>query len=236
MRIRVTPKEVFPGSEVSPNGKQEFSIGALADHLNIGDGLVLYTPNDDFSECSVFAVAEVVAVDPIRDTCSLDVRRHSSLIEPSKNARWRWRENCYLCLDKKKVLKYELIDLFVQAFNDKSWAKRPIQDLSKRYAKFDLSKRTLLPTWGYVYLLKSSDAYKIGMAKDTAKRKKRIEKDKKMNLELVHEFPSNDYERAEATLHLDFAHCRRKRTEFFELTLDEVEQIQAISHKDFPLP
>ena len=236
MRIRVTPKEVFPGIEVSPNGIHEFSIGALADHLIIGDGIVLYKPDDDFSECSVFAVAEVVAVGPIRDTCSLDVRRHSSLIEPSKNARWRWRENCYLCLDKNKVLKYELIDLFVQAFNDKSWAKRPIQDLSKRYAKFDLSKRTLLPTWGYVYLLKSSDAYKIGMAKDTAKRKKRIEKDKNMNLKLVHEFPSNDYERAEATLHLEFDHCRRKRTEFFELTPDEVERIQAISQKDFPLP
>ena len=236
MRIRVTPKEVFAGIEISPNGTHEFSIGVLADHLNVGDGVVLYTPNDDFSECSVFAVAEVVAVDQVRDTCSLDVRRHSSLIKPSKNARWRWRENCYLCLDKKKVLKYELIDLFVQAFNDKSWAKRPIQDLSKRYAKFDLSKRTLLPTWGYVYLLKSSDAYKIGMAKDTAKRRKRIEKDKKMNLEFIHEFPSNDYERAEATLHRDFAHCRRKRTEFFELTPDEVEQIQAISQKDFPLP
>ena len=236
MRIRVTPKEVFPGIEVSPNGIHEFSIGALADHLIIGDGIVLYEPDNDFSKCSVFAVAEVVAVDNVRDTCSLDVRRHSSLIEPSKNARWRWRENCYLCLDKKKVLKYELIDLFVEAFNDKSWTKRPIQDLSKRYAKFDLSKRTLLPTWGYVYLLKSSDAYKIGMAKDTAKRRKRIEKDKKMNLEFIHEFPSNDYERAEATLHRDFAHCRRKRTEFFELTPDEVEQIQAISQKDFPLP
>ena len=236
MRIRVTPKEVFAGIEISPNGTHEFSIGVLADHLNVGDGVVLYTPNDDFSECSVFAVAEVVAVDQVRDTCSLDVRRHSSLIKPSKNARWRWRENCYLCLDKKKVLKYELIDLFVQAFNDKSWAKRPIQDLSKRYAKFDLSKRTLLPTWGYVYLLKSSDAYKIGMAKDTAKRKKRIEKDKKLNLLLVHEFPSNDYERAEATLHLDFAHCRRKRTEFFDLTPSEVERIQAISSMDFLLP
>ena len=236
MRIRVTPKEVFPGIEISPDGKQEFSIGALADHLNIGDGVVLYTPNDDFSECSVFAVAEVVAVDNVRDTCSLDVRRHSSVIEPSKNARWRWRDNCYLCLDKKKVLKYELIDLFVQAFNDKSWAKRPIQDLSKRYAKFDLSKRTLLPTRGYVYLFKSSDAYKIGMSTDTAHRKKRIEKDKKMNLEFIHEFPSNDYERAEATLHLDFANCRRKRTEFFELTPEEVERIQLISQMDFPLP
>jgi len=134
------------------------------------------------------------------------------------------------------VLKYELIDLFVQAFNDKSWAKRPIQDLSKRYAKFDLSKRTLLPTWGYVYLLKSSDAYKIGMAKDTAKRKKRIESDKKLNLELIHEFSSNDDQRAEATLHVKFANCRRRRTEFFDLSVAEVDQILNISQMDFPLP
>ena len=236
MRIRATPKEVFLGIESKTDGIHQFSIGVLADHICPGDGVVLYKPNDDFSECSIFAVAEVVAVDQIRDTCSLDVRRHSNLIEPSKNARWRWRENCYLCLDKKKVLKYKLIDLFVQAFNDKSWTKRPIQDLSKRYAKFDLSKRTLLPIWGYVYLLKSIDAYKIGMAKDTAKRKKRIEKDKKMNLELIHAFSSNDYERAEATLHLEFAHCRRGRTEFFDLSVAEVDQILKISRMDFPLP
>ena len=235
MRIRATPKEVFLGIESKTDGIHQFSIGVLADHICPGDGVVLYKPNDDFSECSVFAVAEVVAVDQIRDTCSLDVRRHSNLIEPSKNARWRWRENCYLCLDKKKVLKYKLIDLFVQAFNDKSWTKRPIQDLSKRYAKFDLSKRTLLPTWGYVYLLKSIDAYKIGMAKDTAKRKKRIEKDKKMNLELIHEFSSNDYERAEATLHLEFAHCRRGKTEFFKLDPNEVQRILEITQMDFPL-
>jgi hypothetical protein len=235
MRIRVTPKEVFPGIEISPDGIQEFSIGALADHLNIGDGVVLYTPNDDFSECSVFAVAEVVAVDNVRDTCAMDVRCHSSVIQPSKNARWRWRENCYLCLDENRVRNYKLIDLFVEAFNDKSWAKRPIQDLSKRYAKFDLSKRTLLPTWGYVYLLKSSDAHKIGMAKDTAKRKKRIEKDRKMNLEFIHEFSSNDYDRAEATLHFQFRHCRQGKTEFFKLEPDEVQQILAITQMDFPL-
>lgn len=236
MRIRVTPKEVFPGIEISPNGTHEFSIGVLADHLNIGDGVVLYTPNDDFSECSVFAVAEVVAVDNVRDTCSLDVRCHASVIEPSKNARWRWRDSRYLCLDKPKIEKYELINLFERAFNDDSWRKRPLQDESKRYAKFDLSKRTLLPTRGYVYLFKSSDAYKIGMAKDTAKRKKRIEKDEKLNLELIHEFPSNDYERAEATLHFEYRHCRKGKTEFFELEPDEVQQILAINQLDFPLP
>jgi len=144
-------------------------------------------------------------------------------------------KNSQRLIKLKKVLKYRLIDLFVEAFNDKSWAKRPIQDLSKRYVKFDLSKRTLLPTWGYVYLLKSSDAHKIGMAKDTAKRKKRIEKDRKMNLEFIHEFSSNDYDRAEATLHFQFRHCRQGKTEFFKLEPDEVQQILAITQMDFPL-
>jgi hypothetical protein len=236
MRIRVTPKEVFPGIETTSNGTHEFAIGVLADHLKIGDGVVVYSPNYDFSECAVFAVAEVISVQPELDTCTLDVRLISGIIKPDSNAKHKWQKNPYLCPDKSKVQKYKFIDLFVHAFNDKSWAERPNQDLSKRYAKFDLSKRTLLPTRGYVYLFKSSDAYKIGMSTDTAHRKKRIEKDKKMNLEFIHEFPSNDYERAEATLHLDFANCRRKRTEFFELTPEEVERIQLISQMDFPLP
>ena len=236
MRIRVTPKEVFPGIEIATDGIHQYSIGALADHLNIGDGIVLYLPNDDFSQCSVFAVAEVVDVDSKEDSCSLDVRNHSNLINPDSNARHKWRKNPYLCPDKKKVLKYGLVDFFVQAFHDSTWAERPIHDLSGRFAKFDLSKRTLLPTCGFVYLLRSSDEYKIGSAIDTAKRKKRIESDKKLNLELIHEFSSNDYQRAEATLHVEFANCRRKRTEFFDLSVAEVDQILKISQMDFPLP
>jgi hypothetical protein len=236
MRIRVTPKEVFPGIEISPDGMHEFSIGVLADHLAIGDGVVLYTPNDDFSECAVFAVAEVISVQPELDTCKLDVRLISGIIKPDSNAKHKWQKNPYLCPDKSKVQKYKLIDFFVQAFNDKSWAERPSQDLSKRYAKFDLSKRTPLPTRGYVYLFESKDSYKIGRSTDTVQRKKRIEKEKQMNLEFIHEFLSNDYERAEATLHLEFTHCRRGKSEFFDLTPSEVERIQAISSMDFLLP
>lgn len=236
MRIRVTPKEVFPSIELASSGIHEFSIGVFSDHLDVGDGVVLYSPNHDFSECTVFAVAEVVSVQSDLDTCTLDVRQISTIIKPDSNAKHKWQKNPYLCLDKSKVQKYKLMDLFVRAFNDKSWAERSIQDLSMRYTKFDLSKRTPLPTRGYVYLFESSDAYKIGMSKDTAQRKKRIEKDKKMNLEFIHEFLSNDYERAEATLHLEFAHCRRGRSEFFDLTPSEVERIKAISSMDFPLP
>ena len=235
MRIRVSPKEVFPGIEIASNGIHEFSIGVLADHLDIGDGVVLYSPNHDFSECADFAVAEVISVQPELDTCTLDVRLSSGTIKPDSNAKHKWQKNPYLCPDKSKIQKYKLIDFFVQAFNDKSWTERPIQDLSKRYAKFDLSKRTLLPTRGYVYLFKSTDAYKIGMSKDTAQRKKRIEKDKKMNLEFIHEFLSNDYDRAEATLHFEYRHCRKGKTEFFELKPDEVQRILAITQMDFPL-
>jgi len=236
MRIRVTPLEIFPGIEASPAGIHEFSIGALAEYLNAGDGVVLYTPNEDFSECAVFAVAEVVAVDQVRDTCSLNVRRHSSIIQPDKAARYKWRDNHYLCLDKSKVEKYGLLHLFAQAFNDDSWLERPLQDASRTFIKFDLSKRTLIPTNGYVYLFKYDDAFKIGMSTTTARRKKEIERNKKLELELLHEISSNDYQRAEATLHAEFAHCRRGRSEIFELSSSEVVRIQAISQMDFPLP
>jgi len=236
MHIRVTPEKVFPGIEVSPNGIHEFSIGVLADHLDISDGVVLYVPNNDHSECSVFAVAEVVEVDPIRDTCLLDVRRFSNVINPSGNASWRWRDNRYLCLDKPKIEKYKLIDFFVRAFNDDSWRKRPLEDESQRYAKFDLSKRTLLPTRGYVYLFKFNDCFKIGMSTTTSRRQKEIERKKKVELELLHEISSNDYQRAEATLHAEFAHCRRGKAELFDLTPEEVQLILAITQMDFPLP
>jgi len=167
MRIRATPKEVFLGIESKTDGIHQFSIGVLADHICPGDGVVLYTPNDDYSQCVVFAVAEVVDVNSKEDSCSLDVRNYSNLIHPDSRARNKWRKNPYLCPDKEKVLKYGLVDFFVEAFNDCTWAERPIHDLSGRFAKFDLAKRTLLPIQGYVYLLKSSDAHKIGMSEDT---------------------------------------------------------------------
>ena len=121
MRIRVSPEHVFPGIESKSAGIHEFTIGAFADYLNLGDGVVLYTPNTDFSECKVFAVAEVVEVNPTADSCRLDIRLHLDLIRPDKAARYKWRDNPYLCLDRKKVAKYRLMELFARAFNDKSW-------------------------------------------------------------------------------------------------------------------
>jgi hypothetical protein len=236
MRIRVSPKNVFPGIESKSAGIHEFTIGALADYLNPGDGIVLYTPNTDFSECNVFAVAEVNEVNPTADRCTLDIRLHSDLIRPDKAARYKWRDNPYLCLDRTKITKYELLNLFARAFNDDSWLERSIQDSSRSFAKFNLSKRTLLPVNGYVYLFKFNDAFKIGMSTTTARRKKEIERDKKLTLELLHEISSNDYQRAEATLHAEFAFCRRGKSELFDLSSADIDRILSIAEMDFPLP
>ena len=236
MRIRVSPKNVFPGIESRQDGIHEFTIGALADYLNIGDGVVLYAPNIDFSECNVFAVAEVIEVNPIADSCTLDLRRHLDLIQPDKAARYKWRDNPYLCLDKTKIEKYGLIEFFVRAFNDNSWLEKPIQDSSRSFAKFNLAKRTLLPVNGYVYLFKFNDSFKIGMSTTTARRKKEIERDKKLTLELLHEISSNDYQRAEATLHAEFSYCRRGKSELFDLSSADLDRILSITEMDFPLP
>jgi hypothetical protein len=90
MRIRVMPREVFLGIESKTDGIHQFSIGVLSDHISSCDGVVLYTPNDDFSQCAVFAVAEVLDVDSKKDSCSLNVRNHSSLIRPIGTWNLEW--------------------------------------------------------------------------------------------------------------------------------------------------
>ena len=75
MRIRVTPREVFPGIETSPAGAHEFAIGVIADYLSPGDGVVLKlnaelsalpyrsvaTDNEGcFTECEDYSVVRVL--------------------------------------------------------------------------------------------------------------------------------------------------------------------------------
>jgi hypothetical protein len=72
------------------------------------------------------------------------------------------------------------------------------------------------------------------MSTTTARRKKEIERNKKLELELLHEISSNDYQRAEATLHAEFAHCRRGKSELFDLSAADVGRIQSITQMDFP--
>lgn len=232
MRIRVVPPAVFNGINLNQEGIQLLIVGDFAHHLSPGDGVIVYLPNEDYSICTSQAVCEVVSAHPATGEVSFDVRFMEREIYPSSHARNRWRSNPYLCLDKSKVLHYELPDLFVQAFNDPTWKTRKLEDAVNFVFRPDLELPTLQPTEGYVYLFKSQNLYKIGKAIDIDKRKKKVERDVSEELMLIHQISSNDYTRAETILHKRFAHLR-KWGEWFDLSASDVAAICEISDMSY---
>lgn len=232
MRIRVVPPSSLVGIDLKESGIQLLLVGDFAHHLASGDGVIVYIPNDDHSICHSKAICEVVSTNPNTGEVSFDVRLFEQNIRPSSHARHRWKSNPYLCLDKKKVLEYGLLDLFVQAFDDSSWKTRKLEDAVNFVFRPDLEIPTLHPTDGFVYLFKSRDLYKIGKAINVDKRKKKVEHDVSEELVLIHQIASNDYTRAESILHKRFAHLR-KWGEWFDLSAEDIQEMCSITEMKY---
>lgn len=79
---------------------------------------------------------------------------------------------------------------------------------------------------GYVYLLKSGPAYKIGRAREVDARIKQISPVLPYPVEVVHTIPSNNVVRAEAHYHQMFA-SKRLRGEWFDLSDADVWQLRS---------
>lgn len=228
MRIRVVPLSALPDVLTSNCEIQVVWVDILAQHLNEGDGLVMYETLDECATCLVRCICEVVASDPENGFATLDVRPWNAEIRPDSHARWRWEKAPYLCLDTNKVIKYNIPPLFAAAFSDKSWLTRKLQDSTNEVFRPDLSKQTLHPVKGFVYLIRGPKLHKIGKAENVENRLKQIEKDEGCELEVVHTIRSMDYTRAETRLHNKYKHLRR-RGEWFELSQIEIDAICAIS-------
>lgn len=229
MRVCAVHASVMPGVESLTNGMVQFQLGDLAHYVESEDGLFVYLPNDDFSECTSIALCEVVSTDPESGLCTLDIRRSVKSICPDKAARHWWRDRPFLFPVAKKTKKYGIIEAFAEAFNDRSWLERQLQDSVNWVFRPDLSKPTLNVTPGFVYVLKSLTEYKIGKAKDIEARKKQIEKQIGQNLELVHSISTNDYTRTEAELHIRYANFRT-HGEWFNLSTVELTELLAIKN------
>lgn len=89
------------------------------------------------------------------------------------------------------------------------------------------SKPIKRPVPGFVYLLQSSDLYKIGKAKDLSKRTSYFTTKMPVEVVLVHSFHSTDHNLAEKQLHQKYAEFR-KTGEWFDLSKTQVEEICAI--------
>lgn len=232
MRIYVSPKGVLPGL-VFAKCEQTIQVGNYSYYLNAGDGIIVYEPNEDFSVCKVLAVVEIVSSDPGLGQTTMRVQPTTAVIEPSRIARHRWRNNQYLCPDVAKAKKYGFLEIFAAAFNDQTWLERRLEDNVNKVFRPDLSLPTLLPTEGYVYLFKSSKSYKIGKAVIPEDRKKQVERDVSESLVELHRISSNDYTRAEIELHRRYAHARLNG-EWFDLTDEEIAEICQIHVMNYP--
>ena len=215
-----------------PDGSHIFQVGDFAHHVEAGDGLFIYEANEDFSVCTSVAVAEVTDIDLAAETCTIDKRNYTGVVEPDKGVRWRWQRNPYLCPDAKKVEKYGMVQFFADAFSDPKWLQRPMGDAVQEVFRPDLSKPTLMPVVGHVYVFQSSTHYKIGKSVEVDERIKQVGKDVGEELRLLHTINTNDYTRTETELHLRYAHCR-VRGEWFDLSPDELAEILAISEVTF---
>jgi hypothetical protein len=223
----VCPPTVFEGLNVNQAGIQLLGTGDFANFLRSGDGVVIYRPNSDYSECQILAICEVVSSYPHLQRTSLDVRPFQGVIHPDSHVRWRWKTNPYLCLDVSKIKKYEILRYFAEAFDEGLWLEDGLEDCVKEVLQPDLSLPTLLPVEGLVYLLKGKSLYKIGKTINLNNRKRAIERDVQESLEVVHTISSNDITRAELSLHEKYR-LVRKWGEWFDLTPSFVAEICAI--------
>lgn len=232
MRVRVLQAGFFPDLSEAPIGISRVQVGKLSHFIDPGDAMLVYHPNADFSECRCIRACEVTSSDPEQGTIIVDTRVINAVVKPDRHARHYWRDRPFLCPDVKKTIKYRLLSIFEEAFEDTSWSDRKLDDAVNFVFQPDLTRPTLTPQQGDIYLLKGSMLYKIGKSIHTEKRKKRIEKQVGEQLELLHTITSNDYTRAEVTLHKRYEHCHR-HGEWFKLGPDEVIEILQIREMNF---
>jgi hypothetical protein len=83
---------------------------------------------------------------------------------------------------------------------------------------------------GYIYLLRSGDAYKIGRARSVDDRVKQISPVMPYPVEILHTIPSNNVVRAERELHQQFA-PKRLKGEWFNLDERDVRLLQMCNAK-----
>jgi len=232
MRVRVIQADALPNLAEVQDGIALTHVGKLSHFIDPGDGLLLYRANSDYSECRCIRACEVTATDTEQGTAVLDARLIDVIVTPDRHARHYWRDRPFLCLDVKKVIKYQLPAIFAAAFADSSWLDRELDDAVNFVFRPDLNRPTLTPKQGSIYLLKGSALHKIGKSIHAVQRKKDIEKQVGEKLELLHTISSNDYTRAEVTLHQKYAHLRR-RGEWFDLGPSEVSEILQINEMNF---
>lgn len=229
MKIRAINSGVVPWCNGLDVGVSVLSVGDFAHYVEHGDGLMIYTTDDDHVTCHFSHVCLIIAAEPSTGVVVIDSRRVQIAFNPDRHARHKWRKNPYLPPDKAKVMKYGFRDLFATAFEDAALATTDLEDCVRFVFRPDLSIPTLNPEEGFVYLFRGPDLHKIGKTTDLERRQKDLERQHGVALELLHSFRSKDYTRAEGLLLAKYRLKLRKGAEWFDLNQGDVEFICSVT-------
>ena len=214
------------------NGIQSIWLGTPTAYLRPGDVLVGYSTTDEFRTCEVSMLSEIIDVDEESGSTVLDCRTVANTIVPAKRQVWRWKKFAFMPLVPSRVTAYAIPQMLAEAFEDPTWPLRKYPDNTRKAIYPDLSKPTIQPETGSVYLMRSPEWFKIGKSLDVEKRRRTLSREQGVQLRLIHSFLSADYSRAELIL-LNRYKSKRKLGEIFLLSDSDAIEIGRI--KDFEL-
>jgi hypothetical protein len=126
---------------------------------------------------------------------------------------------------------YEIFDNRWLLYNsDDNFRPSTLEQLKYRW-DHPQPPKTTPSTYGFVYLFKAGEYYKIGASINPDVRKMQLQIQLPFAIERVHWFECNDYLMAESILHSEF---RQKKVngEWFTLSPEDVKRIKSIKHGD----
>jgi hypothetical protein len=212
-----------------PTGISEYTdVPKLAQGVRTGDGLLLFNWFSDTRTAMIKALGRVLQSDQPTATVSISWKEVSFEIKPGSRGFRHWRDKWIVHLEPSRVDAYDLKNRFAIAFNDDVFHKARVN--SSYILRKDVAKdlESIIPEQGFVYLMFDGELWKIGKALNITSRKKQLERQLGKPLELLHAIQSDDYSRAEAEMHHQYKHCR-KRGEWFKLSPDERATIHGVS-------
>lgn len=107
--------------------------------------------------------------------------------------------------------------------------KKPEVEKKIKQPELPKKKEEYLPREGYVYLMWAENGmHKIGISKNVEQRRKNIERDIPVRVNIIHSFRSKDYRAVERNLHQKYSR-ERIRYEWFLLSQEQVDEIAKIT-------
>tara|TARA_Y100001978_G_scaffold105363_1_gene94197 strand:- start:80 stop:1141 length:1062 start_codon:yes stop_codon:yes gene_type:complete len=139
----------------------------------------------------------------------------------AEKAEWESYQKTFFYHDKKQVKR--IMDLCLSVFNqnaelfaDKYQDEELIDDL-------EITETDNLSEYGYVYLIRNKDIYKIGITQNMLQRMDQLKPD-----ELLDSVRCSNFRELEKEIHKEFKVCRIPQTEYFRLDKKQITEIHKI--------